>query len=441
MTAADQTTAPLQHHLVDHCNLFCLSATVNSLAFGVGISQSLVARLNIMKLFLALGLVCLTVPVWGDTYLVLPFSNASQRKNLDWIGESVSESIREALASQDMMALDRENRQEGYRRLGLRPDAALTRATVIKIGQALDADQVIYGDFVLQAPTAANTNSRGSIKITAHVLDLRHLKQGPEFSEIGALEDLAAEQSRLAWQTLKLVNPKRAPSEDEFRSQHPQVRLDAMENYIRGLLAPTVDQKQKLFSQAVRLEPAFSQAVYQIGMLAFARKDYRSAGEWFEKVAATDARYRQSQFYLGICRYETGNFAGAQSAFELVSKTVPLNEVLNNLGAAQSRLNRQDYALDNFAKALEGDPSDPVYHFNVGYSLWRQKKFEAAAERFRAVLDRNPKDTEATTMLGRCLKQTGPPAVETERLERIKGTFEESAYRQLKAVLQPDKDE
>jgi hypothetical protein len=68
-----------------------------------------------------------------------------------------------------------------------------------------------------------------------------------------------------------------------------------------------------------------------------------------------------------------------------------------------------------------------------------QGKFDAAAERFRAVLDRDPADAVATTMLGKCIKRAGlQPADRAERLERIKTTYEESAYWQLKAVLQPD---
>ncbi len=380
----------------------------------------------------------LAVAARADTYLVMPFFNASHTANLEWIGESVSESIREALAVQGLATLGREDRQEAFRRLGLRPGVTLTRATVLKIAQALDADQVVYGEFQVQPAPANSPAGGGSLKITAHVLDLRALKQGPEFSEIGALADLAAAQSRVAWQAVRYLSPKQAPSEAEFLKQKPAVRLEAMENYTRGLLAATPEQKQKLFTQAVRLEPGFSQASYQLGLLAYNNKEYKGAGEWLEKVAPYDAHYRQALFYLGICRYETGNYSGAESAFALVAKTVPLNEVFNNLGAAQSRLNRPE-ALENFGKALEGDSSDPLYHFNVGYALWRQRKFEAAAERFRAVLDRDPQDSEATLMLGRCIKGAGPAPGELADRDRIKTAYEESAYWQLKAVFQPEK--
>lgn len=377
----------------------------------------------------------------ADTFLVLPFFNATKNQNLDWIGESVSETIREALASEGLMTLDRDDRQEAYRRLDLRPDAHPTRATVIKIGQVLDADQIIYGDFdLIPPPENAQPGNRGSLKITAHILNLRGFKQGPEFAEVAALDDLAAEETHLAWQTLQFIDPKMTPSEADFRHQRPPVRVDAIESYIRGLLSTNPDQKHKLFTQAVRLEPGYSQASYQLGMLAYSKKDYRQACDWLQKVARNDVHYRQANFFLGVCRYNTGDYAGAQSAFAMVASEVPLNEVYNNLGAAQSRRSLPE-ALDSFAKALDGDPGDPTYHFNVGYELWRQGKFDAAAERFRAVLDRDPQDTEATMMLGRCLKHTGPRPgdAKTEGLARLKTNYEESAYWQLKAALQPEK--
>jgi tetratricopeptide (TPR) repeat protein len=395
-----------------------------------------------MNFLQTLGVImCLCVgSARADTLVILPFFNASKTPNLDWIGESISETIREALAAQGLVALDRDDRQEAYRRLGLRFDAHPTRASVVKIGQALDADQIVYGDFDLIAPPAGVTNTRGSLKITAHILDLKRLKQGPEFAEIGALEDLTAQQAHLAWQTLQFLAPKSAPSETEFRKQWPQIRVDAVENYTRGLLAVNPEQKRKLLLQALRLEPAFSDAAYQLGLLAYSKKDYRTAADYLEKVAKSDVHYRHATFYLGICRYYTGDYAGAQTAFEIVSAQVPLNEVFNNLGAAQSRRN-QPAGIENFRKALDGDPSDPAYHFNLGYALWKQGKFADAADRFRAVLDRDPQDSEATIMLGRCLKSAGPRPMDpkSEGLERLKTNYEESAYWQLKAVLQPQK--
>ena len=89
------------------------------------------------------------------------------------------------------MALDRDDRIEAYSRLSLRPYSLLTKASVVKIGEELDAEQVVFGQYEVKPDQDPAAKSRGSLEITARVLDLKHVKQGPEFSEVGALEDLA----------------------------------------------------------------------------------------------------------------------------------------------------------------------------------------------------------------------------------------------------------
>jgi tetratricopeptide (TPR) repeat protein len=382
----------------------------------------------------------------------LPFFNLSKDPNLDWMGESLAESVREALSSEGLMALNRDDRIEAYSRLSLRPYSLLTKASVVKVGEELDAEQVIFGQYdVKPAPDSAQTapdaagkeagKNGASLLITARVLDLKRLKEGPEFRDVGALEDLAALQEHLAWQTLRFLKPVGAPSEAEFRERHPAVRVDAIENYIRGLLAANDDEKHRFFTQAARLDSHYSLPDFQLGRLLWSKKEYKSAAEWFQKVAPGNVHYHEANFFLGLCRYESGDFAGAAAAFQQVARVVPLSEVYNNLAAAESRANRLASSVDDFRKALEGDRSDPVYQFNLGYALWRAGSFAAAAERFHAALAHDPADAEAALLLARCEKQSGPRPgdSQTEGLERLKTNYEESAYWQLKAVLQPDK--
>jgi len=239
-----------------------------------------------MKIWLLLfGWMCAAAgPVMAENYLILPFFNLSGEANLQWIGESVAENIRDSLAAEGVIALDRETREEGYHRLSVRPSTQLTKATILRLGEVLDADQIIYGSFTYSEPAAAEPKTKGTLRIIAQVVNLKKARQGPEFSEIGALEDLARLQNHLAWQTLQYVSPRSAPSEEEFRARRPVVRVDAIESYVRGLLASVPDQKLKLLLQAVRLDPKFSQASFQLGKLLFDRKSWRPASEHLERV-------------------------------------------------------------------------------------------------------------------------------------------------------------
>ncbi len=392
---------------------------------------------HVLVLLLALAPFCRA----ADTVAVLPLFNTdeAQSSNLDWIGESAAETIHESLSTAGLLVLAREDRAEVYRRLSLRAGVVLTKASVIKIGETLDAGEVIFGSYKVEGAesgAASPTNLQSNIRLTIYVIDLKKMHEMPAIEQYGPLNNLSQMQMKLAWGLLNQLAPDRVPGETEFLRERPPVRVDAMESYVRGLMSPNPEQKMKLFTQAVKLDDHFSQPNFQLGRIQFQKKDYKGAGAWLAKVTKNDSHYMEANFLLGICRYYEGDFDGAIQQFRMVAAEVPLNEVYNDLGAALSRKD-DNAALENFGKALEGDEGDPDYWFNTGYALWKQRQFEQAAQHFRAVLDRSRNDQDATTMLGRCLKMEGPRPGDTrsEGRERIKTTFEDSAFRQLQAEL------
>ncbi len=371
----------------------------------------------------------------ADTIAVLPLFNQSKTASLDWIGESAAETIRESLTSAGLLTMAREDRVEVFRRLSIRPNAQLTKASVIKVGESLDAGQVVFGDYTI-------TNGKGSertIRLTARLVDLKRFHEGAEFEQVGPLEDLSMLETKLAWNFVHVLSPQAANTEDTFFKERPPVRIDAVELYIRGLLGGTPEQKQRLFTQAANLDVRFSQPAFQLGRIFFQRKDWKNSSHWLERVSRADSHYFESLFLLGLCRFYQGDMFEAIKQFQAVASELPLNEVYNNLGAAQSRKGLAG-AGENLKKALDGDEADPDYWFNTGYWEWKTANYFSAADHFRAVLDRSPGDQEAAAFLARCIRKEGPRASDksTDR-ERVKTTFEETAFRQLQAEMKPAK--
>ncbi len=242
----------------------------------------------------------------AETLLALPFFNHADSPGLDWIGESIAETLRDAITPEGALVLDRADRLEAYRRLSLRSGAVLTHASILKIGESLDASLVIYGSY--EAP------SKGTLRITARILDLKQITQGGEFSEAGALEDLATLEYRLSWQVLQQLHWKGLPSMDEFLQARPPVRLDAVESYVRGLMAVSPEQRHAFFTRAARLDEHYSQPCFQLGKIYWGKKDYKIASGWLERVSRRDPHYLEAQFFLGLCRYNTANFQGLRTA-------------------------------------------------------------------------------------------------------------------------------
>jgi len=410
---------------------------------------------------LLVGITAFLHPVGAQTTAILPFANRTPHptalpadvaaasanrpqnpatpaavSNLDWIGESIAETLRDSMSARNVLTVEREDTDAAYRKLTLHPRAILTAASAMKIGETLDAENVVYGTFEWK-PNAGGGAAAGTLTVIARIFDRRRLREGSEIVETGSLDDIAMLEAHLIWRVLSTVAPRFAPPEADYKTLRPLVRLDAEENYVRGLMAPP-DKKEKLFLQAVRLEPHYSHPNFALGQIHFLRKEYKEAATWLQKVMPGDQHFREASFLLGLSLYQSGDFSGSQAAFQTIAETVPLNEVWNNLGAAQSRRGLPQ-AIESFRKALDGDAGDPAYHFNVGYALWRAGDFTAAAERFRAVLERQPEDQEATLMLGVCLKRQPAKPVDSrlENLERLKFNYEERAYWELKAVLAP----
>lgn len=376
----------------------------------------------------------------ADPYLILPFFNQTTNRGLDWIGESIADNLRETLNTEGVLTIDRGKRAEAYARLSIRPYALLTKASVIKIAETAGAHQIIFGQFNVTKDDMTPATSRGTLRITAQVLDVEKIRKGPEFLAVGAMEDLAALQTHLAWETLRFVNPKSALAEDEFRKRRPPVRIDAIEHYVRGILSTNEEQKVRFLQQAAKLDGRYSPPSFELGFHYWEREDYKNASEWLARVGPLDDRFLEANFMRGVARYELKDFAGARAAFETVMNAAPLNEVQNNLGATLLRLDATG-AEDLFARAIEGDGNDPVYHFNLAMARWRQADFAGAAASLRAVLDRDPEDDEAKDIADRVQRKVLPLKgdAKLDSMIRLKYEFELSAFLQLRSILEGPK--
>jgi Flp pilus assembly protein TadD/TolB-like protein len=393
---------------------------------------------RMLRLLVAwIAIVALPAAAQTGTVLVIPFVNQGETRSLDWIGESVSENIRQTLDEYGLLVVDRRDRGEAAERLGISDLPRLSRASVLKIAESLDSTAVITGEYTLIPDPAKE--SKGNLRVTVHILYPRELRAAADRQEGGPLEQLAALQNRVSWQVLRALEPDAAPALDEFSKTRPPVRLDALEQYIRGLLAERPADQLRFLTQAAKIDPRYTQPAYELGHLYFEQKDYAAASDWFRKVNRPSSSFFEATFFLGIARYRIGDFLGAEKAFSTVAQEVPLNEVFNNLGLAQMQRG-QPQGVEQLKRAVEGDPADLDYRFNLGYALWRRGDYVAAAEQFRIVVTRDAKDVAAGMMLSRCARREGPQKSKKEEgLERLKTDYQERVYRQLKAVLTPEK--
>jgi len=369
-------------------------------------------------------------PGAGHTLVVIPFENTSPTPGLEWLGEAFSETLRSHLDSPLLYVVSREERLRAYDRQSIPAGMHPSRATLYRLAEQMDVDYAVLGSYSYDG---------ANLMATAQLLDMRTQRLLPAFSESAHLSDLWNLQSALAWDIVRLIRPTFSMTKDRYMAGFPAMRLDALENYIRGMLATTAEGKVEHYREATRLNPGFAEAWLELGKTNFGQRSYEPAIAALEKIPPSSNVAREANFYLGLSSYAHGDMEKADRAFAFVAARLPLAEVYNNLGVVAARRG-QKKAADDFEQAITNDPSDPDYHFNLGVTLIRTGDRPRAARELRIALDRRPNDSEARTLLDSLTASAGnsTPSAATPKppLERLNRNYQENAFRQMTTQMQ-----
>jgi tetratricopeptide (TPR) repeat protein len=361
----------------------------------------------------------------GRVVLVLPFDNRSGDPSLSWIGDSFPDTFNKRLDSAGFLTISHDDRAFAYDHLGLPVDFKPTRATTIRIAQQLDANFVVIGNF-----TVLNKH----ILIQAKVLSLDAMRLSPVMEDSAELARLFDAENAVAWKVAGVLDPHFAVSEHTFLAAPGAVPLPAFEDYIRGTNAATDAERLKRLNGAVALAPDYAAALLALGKEEYVARNFEAASTTLVKVPQTDRLALEANFYLGLARFNSADYPGAQKAFAFVESRLPLPEVVNDEGVALSRQGKD--GVPEFQRASSADPSDEDYHYNLSIGLFRRGDTVGGIREADAALKLRPADNEAISLLAQLTK--APPGTHLDAsadagfspLERIRRNYSETGFRQ-----------
>ncbi len=362
----------------------------------------------------------------GRILLVLPFDNRSNQPSLEWIREAAAVLLSRRFASAGFAPMSREDRLYALDHLGLPEGFQPSRASSLRLAQTLDADSVVVGSFQTDGAT---------IEVEARVLDVPHLRMSAPVTARGQMRDLIDVFDSLAWKLTREMDPGFNVAEETFVAAGKGLRLDAFEQYIRGITEPDQAERLRHLQQAVKLSPDFGSAWMALGREDYNGQQYEQAAEAFAKVDRNDPDALEAGFYRGLSLVFSGSYVPAEEAFSGVARVLPLAEVLNNQGVAISRQGHDGRA--QFRAAVAADPNAADYHFNLAVSLKRQGETSQALTEIAQCLKLRPNDSEAQGLqtAWKGTPSTSDPQTNADPLERIVRTFDAVAFRQAALMM------
>jgi tetratricopeptide (TPR) repeat protein len=349
----------------------------------------------------------------ADAVVVMPFENRSQISKYNWICDSFAILIGDVLDAHGVSVINIDKRNLAFERLRLSPSDLLTRAAMIRVAGAAQANLALVGEFDIGEAKESVT-----ISITARLIETREgrLVGAKTFNYSGSLSDLQEWQGQLAWNIVYERNLAPPYSKEQMISRAKRTPPAAYESFVKGVQTRDLKLRESFLLRAIQEcdnsggAGYFPQAIYELGLLYYRQADFVEAAKLLKRLGKDDPIYAESLFYLGLAAYKAGDANEASSAFERLVELAPSAEAVNNAGSALLAKGENEKALQFLRRAQANSPNDMLYRFNIGYAQWRAGNFAEAVQHLRAVTQADPRDGEAQFLLAKALEASGQQA-------------------------------
>ncbi len=334
--------------------------------------------------------------------LVLPPTGPSDAERA-WVSDAVADGLPRALRELGVPAIEAADRLRAHETLEI-PELQLTRATSIRIAEALGAGRIVIGSW---------EGAGGQVAVALRLLDVQRGTLSAPLRASGPLETLPQLLRTLAWDIALAGETPPAGTREEFLRRTASPPFEAYRMLGRGLAASDAASRKRFYQQAIALDAGYDEARVALGRLQVVARESAAANETLGRVSAASAVSREARFLQGIALLDLGRYQESAALYGALARAGSSAAVLNNYALALLRLGGGPSgvkASDVLKQAATGGPSFPEIPFNVGFALFVEGDAEAAVFWMRGVVRELPGDAHARVVLAWSLRRAGHEA-------------------------------
>jgi serine/threonine protein kinase len=328
---------------------------------------------------------------------VMPFVNASNDPNSEYLSDGITESLINNLSELPNLAVMTRSSVSRYKGHDFDPQ---TVARELKV-QALVTGRIVqHGDQLI---------------ISSELVDARTNRNlwGEQYDR--KLSDALAVQKEI---TGAISTKLRERLSGEVKTQIAKGGTsdpEAFQLYLKGIYywgkrtPETLEKSKDYFNQAIQKDPNYAAAYAGLANYYVAAPDYEPIPESeaaakakaaAEKALAIDGSSADAHAALAAANWSLFNFADAEVEFR---RALELNPNLSNahhwFGLFLSWENRNEEAISHLRRAVELDPLNLQYNSNLGQILCNARQYEACVDQLNKTLEMDANFAYAHNML------------------------------------------
>lgn len=351
---------------------------------------------------LALSLL-LAGPSTARTVIVFPLEPVPAAAPPEsWIGELVADELPRALEALGVPATSRTARLQAHAALEI-PPVMLTRATSIRMAEALGAGRSVMGTYAVEGET---------LTLSLRLLDVERASLSAPVIAKGPTSQVAGLVASLAWDVaLAGPFPPTGVTRDEFLARRPRVSSESWKLYGLALVARDPRARTMLLRRAVVGAPAFDAARLALGQLLVDHREFSTAYDALGRIPAASPLSRESRFLQGIALLEIGRYRESAAIFARLAEEHPTPGVLNNQALAVLRdggAGRDGIKASGLlAQAVALDPESVDVTFNRAWALLSEGDAQGAAFHLKELTKTAPLDGHVRVVHAWALRRAG----------------------------------
>ena len=344
-----------------------------------------------------LNVAALLLSLVPNTVLVLP-PDAPAGRPEGWVAELVADQLPRSLAFLGVPAIERADRLQAHAALEI-PLVPLTRATSIRMAEALGAARIVTGEYTVE---------NGQLVLALRLLDVEAGVLGAPLIARGAIETAPDLVDQLAWDVTLAVAPPPQRTRDELLALREDVPFAAARLHAEGLAARGPAARIRTVRRALTLAPKFHAARLSLGRLLLEQREFSAAHEALSRIPASSPLFRGARFLQGVALLEVGRYREAAAIFDALASERESPAALNNRALALLRDgDRETRAAEVLRPALALNPDSQDLAFNLGWSLLVEGDAAAAVFVLRDLVARTPLERQSRLVLAWALETAG----------------------------------
>jgi len=390
----------------------------------------------------------------SDTVMVLPFENTSDKVEFNWIGESFADSLTDLLRVPTLNVVSNDERKIIQQRLRIPLSTLPSMATSLKMARDAGATLLITGKYTIVP--AATDSTLATVNVTTKII---RVNEGRFLSEelpggqritrdiilTDAIGNLQTMQGQIAYQILYQRDKALPYSQNQLIEAATIIPPRAFEAYTKGLLTTAPEARENYFKNALRLysesipDSTYADAALELGHLYLGQKRANEAVDAFERVIfanqqcrekakadnkparCSDEGYAEASFYIGLLRWQQGNYEQALATLRPLADDLKLTSVYNTLGAIAVQASRAEKkndaksaallteGLDFLKKASDSAPDELNIKFNYALANFLAGNYQDAVTGFKAMIAARPADGDSYYLLAKALDALKDP--------------------------------